>query len=78
MAGILTKLAEKRGVEPRLGLRLLAVFETAPFGHLGTSPARLMIQLIKIPLNLKSLCVDTYAQSDKIARYVKLLFDIFI
>lgn len=32
------KLAEKEGFEPSLGLHLLAVFETAPFGHLGTSP----------------------------------------
>ncbi len=38
--GCLIFLAEKWGFEPQLGLHLLAVFETAPFGHLGTSPAQ--------------------------------------
>ena len=32
------ELAEKKGFEPLLGMHPLAVFETAPFDHLGTSP----------------------------------------
>lgn len=32
-------MAEKKGFEPMRDLRPLAVFETAPFNHLGTSPA---------------------------------------
>lgn len=31
-------MAEKKGFEPLLGIHPLAVFETAPFDHLGTSP----------------------------------------
>ena len=32
-------LAEKKGFEPLQDLHPLAVFETAPFSRLGTSPA---------------------------------------
>ena len=32
-------MAERMGFEPMRDLHLLAVFETAPFNHLGTSPA---------------------------------------
>ncbi|KAF0226426.1 MAG: hypothetical protein FD133_204 [Erysipelotrichaceae bacterium] len=31
-------LAEEAGFEPARALRLLAVFETAPFNHLGIPP----------------------------------------
>ena len=33
-------LAEKMGFEPMRDLHPLAVFETAPFDHLGISPAK--------------------------------------
>ena len=33
------------GFEPMRDLHLLAVFETAPFNHLGTSPAVVIISL---------------------------------
>ena len=36
-------MAERKGFEPLQGLHLLAVFETAPFNHLGTSPAVVII-----------------------------------
>ena len=36
-------LAERKGFEPLRGLHLLAVFETAPFNHLGTSPKPISI-----------------------------------
>lgn len=32
------ELAEEAGFEPARALRLLAVFETAPFNHLGIPP----------------------------------------
>ena len=35
---MLSLLAERMGFEPMRDLHLLAVFETAPFNHLGTSP----------------------------------------
>ena len=38
-AFLMSKLAEKMGFEPMRGLHPLAVFETAPFDHLGISPA---------------------------------------
>ena len=41
-------LAERMGFEPMRDLHLLAVFETAPFNRLGTSPAVVIItQIIK-------------------------------
>ena len=36
--GIFFLLAEEMGFEPMRDLRLLAVFETAPFNHLGIPP----------------------------------------
>ena len=39
-------LAERMGFEPMRDLHPLAVFETAPFNHLGTSPAVVIISLI--------------------------------
>ena len=36
-------LAERMGFEPMRDLHPLAVFETAPFNHLGTSPAVVII-----------------------------------
>jgi hypothetical protein len=32
-------MAEKEGFEPSRDLRLLSVFETDPFSHLGISPS---------------------------------------
>ena len=46
-------LAEKMGFEPMRDLHPLAVFETAPFDHLGISPAK-SISLI-IPSLYKNL-----------------------
>ena len=37
--GFFFLLAEKMGFEPMRDLHPLAVFETAPFDHLGISPA---------------------------------------
>ena len=39
-------LAERMGFEPMRDLHLLAVFETAPFNRLGTSPAVVIISSI--------------------------------
>ena len=39
-------LAERMGFEPMRDLHLLTVFETAPFNHLGTSPAVVIISFI--------------------------------
>ena len=38
-------MAEERGFEP-LHLLDLAVFETAPFSHLGTLPTRLKLSIL--------------------------------
>ena len=38
--GFFNVLAERMGFEPMRDLHLLAVFETAPFNRLGTSPKR--------------------------------------
>ena len=39
-------LAERMGFEPMRDLHPLAVFETAPFNHLGTSPVVVIITQI--------------------------------
>ena len=43
--GLIICLAERMGFEPMRDLHLLAVFETAPFNRLGTSPAVVIIPL---------------------------------
>ena len=45
---ILAFLAEKMGFEPMQDLHPLAVFETAPLDHLGTSPRKLLYHKHKV------------------------------
>lgn len=53
--GFFLYLAEKMGFEPMRDLHPLAVFETAPFDHLGISPAK------SIPLFIASLYKNLWA-----------------
>ena len=43
--GARISMAEERGFEPLLGLRLLSVFETDPFSRLGIPPPKIIAQM---------------------------------
>lgn len=67
-------MAEKKGFEPLLGLRLLLVFETSPFNHLGTSPTSeyytLTESLFNLILSINKVVKTVQARDLKITQVI--------